>query len=203
MAVFPSVCLCLFCPKLPLLSFLKILAAALESTLIQHDLVLNWLHLEDITLPTKARIVKAMVFLVVIYRCESWTIKKAEHWRIDAFKLWCWWRLLTVPWTTRRSNQSILKEINPEYSQEGLMLNLKLQYFDYLMWRADSMKKPLLPGKLKAKGKGSCRGWHGWMASSTQWTWVWANSGRWWGIGKPGMLQSMGSRRVGHGLVTE
>ena len=87
----------------------------------------------DITLPTKVRLVKAMVFLVVIYGCENWTIKKAEHWRIDAFELWGWRRLLRVPWTARRSNQSILKEISPEYSLEGLMLKLKLQYFGHLM----------------------------------------------------------------------
>ena len=91
----------------------------------------------DITLPTKVHTVKAMVFPVVMYRCESWTIKKTEHWRIDAFKLWCWRKLLRVPWTSRRSNQSILKEINSEYSLEGLMLKLKLQYFGHLMWTID------------------------------------------------------------------
>ena len=90
-----------------------------------------------------------MVFPIVMYRCERWTIKKAEHWRIDAFELWCWKRLLRVPWTTRRSNQSILKEINPEYSLEGLMLKLKLQYFGYLMWRADSLEKTLMLGKIE------------------------------------------------------
>ena len=95
----------------------------------------------DITLPTKVCLVKAMVFLVVIYGCESWTVKKAEHRRIDAFELWCWRRLLRVPWTARRSSQSILKEISPEYSLEGLMLKLKLQYFGYLMQRADSFEK--------------------------------------------------------------
>ena len=96
----------------------------------------------DITLPTKVRIIKAMVFLRVRYGCESWTIKKAEHWRIDAFELWCWRRHLKVPWTARRSNQSILKEISSEYSLEGLMLKLKLQYFGHLMWRVDSLEKP-------------------------------------------------------------
>ena len=95
----------------------------------------------DITLPTKVRLVKAMVFPVVMYGCESWTIKKAEHWRIDAFELWCWRRLLRVPWTARRSNQSI-KDISPEYSLEGLMLKLKLQYFGYLMRRTDSFERP-------------------------------------------------------------
>ena len=100
-------------------------------------------------LPTKVHLVKAMVFPVVMYDCESWTIKKAEHWRIDAFQLWCWGRLLRVPWTAKRSNQSILKEISPEYSLEGLMLKLKLQYFGYLMWRAASFEKTLMLGKTK------------------------------------------------------
>ena len=102
----------------------------------------------DITLPTKVCIVKAILFPVVMYKCESWTIKKAEHWGIDAFKLWCWRRLLRVPWTARRSSQPILKDINPEYSLEGLMLKLKLQYFDHLMWRADSLKTLML-GKIE------------------------------------------------------
>ena len=105
----------------------------------------------DITLPTKVRLVKAMVFPVVIYGCEKWTIKKAEHWRIDAFKLWCWRRLLRVPWTARRSNQSILKEISPGYSLEGLMLKLKLQYFGHLMWRASSLEKTLVLGKIEGR----------------------------------------------------
>ena len=101
----------------------------------------------DITLPTEAHLVKAVVFPVVMYGCESWTIKKAEHQRIYAFELWCWGRRLRVLWTARRSNKSILKEISPEYSLEELMLNLKLQYFGYLMWRADSLKKTLMLGK--------------------------------------------------------
>ena len=109
----------------------------------------------DITLPTKVHLVKAMVFPVVMYGCESWTIKKAEHWRIHAFELWCWRRLLRVPWTARRSNQSILKEINPECS-EGLMLKLKLQYFDHLMGRTDSLEKTLMLGKIEGGRK---RGW--------------------------------------------
>ena len=103
----------------------------------------------DITLPAKVRLVKAMVFLVVMYGCESWTIKKAEHRRIDAFELWCWRRLLRVPWTARRSNQSILKEISPGCSLEGLMLKLKLQYFCHLMQRADSFEKTLMLGKIE------------------------------------------------------
>ena len=105
----------------------------------------------DITLPTKARLVTAMVFPVVTYGCESWTVKKAERRRIDAFELWCWRRLLRVPWTARRSNQSILKEISPEYSLEGLMLKLKLQYFGHLMRRADSFEKTLMMGKIEGR----------------------------------------------------
>ena len=113
----------------------------------------------DITLPTKVHIVKAMVFPVVMYGCESWIIKKAEHQRTDAFKLWCWSRLLRIPWTTRRFNQSNLKEINPEYSLEGLMLKLKLPYFGHLMQRVDSLERTLVLGKiLKAGGEGDDRG---------------------------------------------
>ena len=104
-----------------------------------------------ITLLTKVHIVKAMVFSVVMYRCESWTIKMAEHWRTNAFELWCWRRLLRIPGTARRSSQSILKEINPEYSLEGLMLKLKLWYFDHLMWRADSLEKILVLGKIEGR----------------------------------------------------
>ena len=103
----------------------------------------------DITLPTKVHLVKAIIFPVVMYGCESWTVKKAECWRNDAFELWCWRRLLRVPWTARRSNQSILKEISPEYSLEGLMLELKLQYFGHLMWRTDSFEKILMLGKIE------------------------------------------------------
>ena len=151
----------------------------------------------DIILPTKVRIVKAMVFPVVMYGCKRWTIKKAEHKRIDVFELWCWRRLLRVPWTARRSNQSILKEISPGCSMEGLILKLKLQYFGHLMWRAYSFEKNLMLGK-KAGGKGDDRGWGGWMASLSQWTWVWVNSRSWRWTGKPGMLQSMGSQRIRH-----
>ena len=130
----------------------------------------------DITLPTKVHLVKAMVFPVVMNGCESWIVKKAERQRIDAFELWCWRRLLSDPWTARRSNQSILKEINPGISLEGMMLKLKL-------WPPH--EKSWLIGKdwcwegLGA-GEGDDRGWDGWMASRTRWTWVWVNSGRWW-----------------------
>ena len=137
------------------------------------------LNTRDITFPTKVHIVKAMVFPVVMYGCEGWTVKKSEHQRIDTFKLWCWRRVLRVPWT-RRSNQSILNEIYPEYSLEGLMLRLKLQYFGLLIQRANSLEKILMLGKTEAKGEEGSRGWDGWMASPTQWTWVWVNSGSWW-----------------------
>ena len=134
-----------------------------------------------------------MVFPVLMYGCESWIIKKAEHQRIDAFELWCWRRLLRVPWTARRSNQPILKEISPEYWKEGL----KLQYFGHLVRRTDSLeKRPWCWERLKAE-EGDSRGWDGWMASSTQWTWIWVSSGSRWWRGKPGLLQSMGSQRVG------
>ena len=156
-----------------------------------------------VTLPTKVRLVKAMAFPVVMYGCESWTIKKAERRRIDAFELWCWRRLLTVSWTARRSNQSILKEISPEYSLEGLMLKLMLQYFDHLMWRTDSLEKTLMLGKIEGRRRRGQQGWDGWTASLTQWTWVWLNSGSWWWTGKLGMLQSMGSQRVAKGYWTE
>ena len=157
----------------------------------------------DIILPTKVRLVKAMVFPVVVYGCESWTIKKAEQWRIDAFELWCWRILLRVPWPARRSNQSILKEINPEYSLEGLVLKLKLQYSGYLMKRVNSWKKTLMLGKIEGRRRS---GWQRmrWLdGTPTQWTWVWVDSGSWWWTGRSGVLQFMGSQRVGHDWVTE
>ena len=114
------------------------------------------------------------------YGCESWTIKKADHWRINAFELWCWRRLLRVPWTARWSNQSILKEISPEYSLEGLMLKLKLQYFGHQMRRTDSFEETWCWEWLRVEGEGDNRGWDGWMASLTQWIWVWVSSRSWW-----------------------
>ena len=129
---------------------------------------------------------------------------KAECRRIYAFELWCWRRLLRVPWTARRSNQTIRKEISPESSLEGLMLKLKLQYFGPLIRRADSFEKtPWCWERLKGGGEGDDRGWDGWMASPTQWTWVWINSRSWWWTGSPGMLQFMGSQRVRHHWATE
>ena len=118
----------------------------------------------DITLPKKVHLVKAMAFTVVIYGCESWTIKKAEYWGIDAFELWCWRRLSRIPWTAKKSNQSILKEISPEYSLEGLMLKVKLQYFGHLMWRTDSLEKTLMLVKTEGGNRRDDRGCDGWMA---------------------------------------
>ena len=151
----------------------------------------------------KVHIVKAMVFPVVMYGYESWTIKKTGHQRIDAFELWCWISLLRVPWTARRSNQSILKEISPGCSLEGLMSKLKLQYFGHLMQRDDSFEKTLMLERLRAGGEGNDGGWDGWIVSLTQWTWVWLDSGSWWWTGRPGMLQFMGSQRVGHDWANE
>ena len=140
---------------------------------------LSILKSRDITLPTKVCLVKAMVFPVVMYGCESWTVKKGESWRTDGFELWCWRRLLRVPWTASRSNQSILKEISPGIFLEGMMLKLKLQYFGHLMRRVDSLEKSWCWEGLKEGGKGDDRGWDGWMASPTRWTWVWGSSGSW------------------------
>ena len=157
----------------------------------------------DVTLPTKICLVKAMVFLAVMYGCESWTTKKTKCQRTDTFKLWCWRRLLRVLWTARRSNQSILKEINPEYSLEGLILKLKLQYFGHLMWRIDLFEKTLMLGKLEGKRK---RGWlrMRWLDGITD--------SKDMSLSKlqelvmdrrAGVVQSMGSQRVGHDWVTE
>ena len=149
----------------------------------------------DITLLTKVRRVEAMVFLVVMYRYESWTIKKAECRRTDAFELWCWRRLLRLLWMVRRSNQSIQKKINPEYSFIGRT------------WCKESThwKRPCCWERLRAGGEGDDRGWDGWMASSTRWTWVWVwvDSGSWWWTGRPDVLQFMGSERVRHDWATE
>ena len=122
---------------------------------------------------------------------------------IGAFELWCWRRRLRVPWTARRTNQSILKKISPEYSLEGLVLWLKFQYFGHLMWRADSLEKTLMLGKTEGRRRRDDRGQNGWMASLTQWTWVWESSRKWWRIGKLGVPQSMGPQRVGYDWATE
>ena len=152
---------------------------------------------------TKIHLIKAMVFPVVMYGCESWTIKKAEHQRTDSFELCHWGRLLRVPWISRRSNQSILKEISPEYLLEGLVLQLKFQYFGHVMWRTDSLEKSWYWGRLNTEREGNERGWDGWMTPPTWWTWIWAISGSWWWTGMPGVLQSMASQRFRHYWVTE
>ena len=150
----------------------------------------------DITLPTKVRLVKAMVFPVVMYGCESWTVKKSEHWEIDAFELWCWRRLLRVPWTARRSNQSILKKIS-----------LGVHWKDWCWsWNSSILatsceeltgKDPDAGSGWRQEEKGGDREWDGWTASPTQWIWVWVNSGSWWWTRRPGVLWFMGSQRVG------
>ena len=147
----------------------------------------------DITLPTKVHLVKAMVFPVVMYGCESWTVKKSEHQEIDAFELWCWIRLLRVRWTARRSFQSILKEINPEYSLEGLILKLKLQTL--AIWCEDltHLKRPWSWEGMGAGGEGDDRGWDSRMALPTWLTWVWITSGSCWWTRVPGVLRFMGS----------
>ena len=157
----------------------------------------------DITLLTKVHIAKAMVFPVVMYRCESWTTKKAEHWRTDAFELWCWRRLSTVPWTARRSNQPILKEINPGYSLEGMMLKLKFQHFGYLMQTADSLEKTLMVGNIEGKRR---REWQRMRCFDSitnsmdmnlnKLQKIVEDRGAW-------RVESMGSQRVRHDLVTE
>ena len=146
-------------------------------------------------------IVKAMVFPVVMYGCESWIRKKAEHWRIDAFELWCWRGLLRVPWTVRGSNQTILKEINPEYSLEGLMLKLKLQYFGYLIQRPDSLEKAVMMGKIEGRRRKGQR--MRWLDDIIESMGMSASSGRYWRSGKTGVLQSMGLQRVGLDLATK
>ena len=161
------------------------------------------LKTRDIILPTKVCLIEVMVFPVVLYGCESWTIKKAECQRIDAFELWCWRRLLRVPWTARRSNQSILKETSPACSLEGLMLKLKFQYFGHLMRRPDSFEKTLMPGKIEC----GCR--NAWQRM------IWLDGitdsmdmslgklGSWWWTGMSGVLRFMGSQKVKHDWETE
>ena len=145
----------------------------------------------DIPFLTKVHLVKAMVFLVVMYGCESWTVKKAEHRRIDAFELWCWRRLLRVRWTARRPNQSILKE---SWNSSTWATSCKELTHWKTLWCWEG---------LGARGEGDDRGWDGWMASLTRWTWVWVNCGSWWWTGRPGVLRFMGSQRVGHDSATD
>ena len=161
------------------------------------------MHIWAATEVTKVCLVKATVFPVVMYGCDSWTIKKAEHRRIDVFELWCWRRLLRVPWTARRYNQSILKEISPEYSLEGLIWNWNSNTLATWWEELTHWKRPWSWERLKAGGERDDRGWDGWMASPTQWTWAWVDSGNQWWTGRPGVLQSMGSQTVRHNWATE
>ena len=149
----------------------------------------------------KLELARIMVFPIVMYGCESWTIKKAESWRIDAFELWYWRGLLKVPWTARRSNQSILKEINADYSWKDWWWSSNT----LATWCGEltHLKRPWCWERFRAGGEGGYRGWDSWIASPTQWTWVWASSGSWWWTGKPGVLQSIGLQRGGHDWVTE
>ena len=156
----------------------------------------------DITMPTKVHLVTVLVFPVLMYGCESWTIKKAEHWIIDAFELWCWRRLLRVPWTARRSNQSILKEISPEYSLEGWCWSWNSNTLATWCEELTRLKRSWCWERLRA-GEGDNRRWDGWMASPTRWVWVWVNSRNWWWTGRPGMLWFMGSQRIGHDWATK
>ena len=153
-------------------------------------------------MPTKVGLVKAMVFPVVMYECESWTVKKAERWKNYAFELWCWRRLLRVPWTAGRSNQSILKEISPGYSLEGLMLKLKLQYFDHLMRRVDSLEKTLMLGGIGGRRR---RGWQRmrWLDGITDSMGMSLSELQEFLIERPGVLRFIGSQRVGHNWTTE
>ena len=165
--------------------------------------LVSLLKSRDIILPTKVHLVQAMVFPVVMYGCESWTIMKAEWQKLDAFELWCWTRLLRVPWTARRFNQCILKEISPGCSLEGLVQKLKSNPLATWCEELTHWKIPWCWESLKMREEGDDRGWDGWMASPTQWTWVWVNSGSWWWTGRTGVLQSTGSQNIGHELWTE
>ena len=157
----------------------------------------------DITLPTKVHLVKAMVFPVVMNGCESWTTKKAEHWRLDAFELWWWRRFLRVPWTARRSNQSILKEIIPNINWKDWCWSWNSNTLATWSKELTRFKRPWCWERLKVGGEGDDRGWDGWVAWQTQWTWVWVDSRSWWWTGRPGVLQSTGLQRVGHDWATE
>ena len=157
----------------------------------------------NITLLTKIHLVKAMVFPVVMHGCESWTINKAEHQRIEAFELWCLRRLLIVLWTTRRPNQSILNEISPEFHWKDWCWSWRSNTLSTWCEEPTHWKRPWCWERSKAGGEGNDRGWDGWMASPTQWTWVWVDSVSWWWTGRPGMLWSMGSQRVGYDWATE
>ena len=161
------------------------------------------LKIRDITLPTKFHLVKAMVFPVVMYGFVSWTIKKDRHQRIDAFELWCWRRLLRVPWTARRANQPILKEISPGCSLKDWCWSWNSNTLATSCKELTHLKRPWCWERLRAGGEGGDIGWDGCMASLTQWPWVWVNYGSWWQTGRPGMLQFIGVKRVGHDWAAE
>ena len=161
------------------------------------------LNSRDITFSTKVCLVKAMIFPVVMYGCESWTTKKAEHWRIDAFELWCWRRLLRLPWTTRRSNQSILKEMSPRCSWKDWCWHWNSNTLATWSEELTHWERPWCWERLREGGEGDDRGWDVWVASPTQWTWAWVDSGSWWWTGRPGALRFMGSQTIGHDWVTE
>ena len=154
-------------------------------------------------MPTKVHLIKAMVFPMVMYGCESWTVKKAECWKVDAFKLWCWRRLLRVPWTARRYHQTILKEISPGCLLEGLVLKLKLQYSGHLMQRVDSLEKTLMLGGIGGRRKRGRQRTRWLDGITTRWTWVWVNSRSCWWTWRPGLLWFMRSQIVGHDWATE
>ena len=157
----------------------------------------------DITLSTNVCLVKVMVFPVVMYGCENWTIKTVESRRIDAFELWCWGRLLRVPWTARKSNQSILKEINPGFHWKDWCWSWNSNTLTTWCKELTHLKRLWCWERLRSGGEGDDRGWDGWMASLTQWTWLWVNSRSWWWTGRPVVLWFMGLQRVGHGWATE
>ena len=154
-------------------------------------------------MPTKVCLAKAVVFPVVMYGCESWTIKKAECWRVDAFELGCWRRLLRIPWTARRSNQPILKEISPECHWKNWCWSWNSNTLATWCEELTHWKRPWFWERVKAGGEGDDRGWDGWMASPTLWTWVWVSSRSWWWTGKPGTVKSMGLQIIGHNWETE
>ena len=163
----------------------------------------NMLKSRDITLSTKVHLIKTMVFPVVMFGCESWTMKKAECRRIDAFELWYWRRLLRVPWTARRSNHSILKEISPGRHWNNWSWSWNSNTLATLCKELTHWKRLWCWEGLRAGGEGDDRGWDGRMAALTRWTWVWLDSGSWWWTGRPGVLRFMESQRVGHAWVTE
>ena len=175
-------------------------ACSLEEKLTNLDSILKS---RDITLPAKVHLVKAMAFPVVIYRCESWTIKKVECRRIDAFELWCWRRLLRFPWTARRSKQQILKKSILNIHWKDWCWSRSFNILATWCEELTHLKRPWCWERLKAGGKGDDRGWDSWMASPTWWTWVWSSSRSWWWTAKPGLLHSMGSQRVGDVWATE